>query len=319
MRRLARPVVSIGNIAAGGRAKSPMAELTARVLLEAGERPAILSRGYARERKTETPVVVRDAEAVRAGVAESGDEPLMLAEALDGAIVIVHADRARAGAVAESLGATVHILDDGFQHVRLKRDIDIVMIEPRDLDDRVMPSGRLREPASALAAAHAIVMVDPDRRELSTVWMQLAEISDAQVFSAARLVEPPPEALAAARGFLVSGIADGGQLTRSIRAAGWAIAGERMFKDHHRYTAADVDGILRDAAAAGAAFVVTTAKDAVRLRGLWRGDVPLVVARMTLGIDGTFGTWLTERIGIARDARAARERAVRENGERRAS
>ena len=318
MRGLSRPVVSIGNIAVGGRAKSPMAELVARALLEAGERPSILSRGYARERAVETPVVVRDAEAVRAGVAESGDEPLMLAESLDGAIVVVHADRARAGAIAEGLGATVHILDDGFQHVRLQRDIDIVMIDPRDLDDRVMPSGRLREPVGALAAAHAIVMVDPDRRELSTVWMQLAEISDAQVFSATRLVEPPPAALAGARGLLVSGIADGGQLGRSVRAAGWGIAGERMFKDHHRYTAADVDGIVRDAAPAGATFVVTTAKDAVRLRGMWQGDVPLVVAKMALGIDGTFGNWLIERITQARFDRSLEARRVREDGERRA-
>lgn len=319
MRRLARPVVSIGNIAAGGRAKSPMAELAARVLLEAGERPAILSRGYARERKTETPVVVRDAEAVRAGVAESGDEPLMLADALDGAIVVVHADRARAGAVAEGLGATVHILDDGFQHLRLQRDLDIVMIDARDLDGRVMPAGRLREPIDALAAAHAIVLIDADQRDLSTVWMRLAEISNAQVFSAARMVEPPPAALAAARGLLVSGIADGGQLARHVAAAGWAVAGTRVFKDHHRYGTADVDAIQREAAAAGAAFVLTTAKDAVRLRGVWRGDMPLVVAKMTLGIDGTFGKWLIERITQARFDRSLAARRVREDGERRAS
>ena len=318
MRRLPQPVVSIGNIAAGGRAKSPMAELAARALLEAGERPAILSRGYAREQKTEAPVVVRDAEAVRAGVAESGDEPLMLAEALDGAIVIVHADRARAGAVAEGLGATVHILDDGFQHLRLRRDIDIVMIDPRDLDDRVMPAGRLREPIDALAAAHAIVLIDPDQRELSTVWMRLAEISDAQVFSATRRVEPPPAELAGGRALLVSGIADAAQLARSVKAAGWAIAGEHTFEDHHRYTAADVAAIEREAASAGATFVLTTAKDAVRLRGVWRGDVPLVVARMTLGIDGTLADWLIERITRARVERSLEARRVREDGERRA-
>lgn len=318
MRRLSEPVVSIGNIAAGGRAKSPMAELAARALLEAGERPAILSRGYARERKTEAPVVVRDADAVRAGVAESGDEPLMLAEALDGAIVVVHAERARAGAVAQGLGATVHILDDGFQHLRLQRDIDIVMIDPRDLDDRVMPAGRLREPIDALAAAHAIVLIDPDQRELSTVWMRLAEISDAQVFSATRRVDPPPAGFAGGRALLVSGIAGGEQLARSVKAAGWAIAGERTFKDHYRYTADDAAAIAREAAAAGATFVLTTAKDAVRLRGVWRADAPLVVARMTLGIDGTYGAWLTERVTQARVERGRHARRVREDGERRA-
>jgi tetraacyldisaccharide 4'-kinase len=317
LRRLAQPVVSIGNIAAGGRAKSPMAELVARALIEAGERPAILSRGYARERKTETPVVVRDAEAVRAGVAESGDEPLMLAEALGGAIVVVHGDRARAGAVAEGLGATVHVLDDGFQHLRLQRDIDIVMIDARDLDDRVMPSGRLREPIDALAAAHAIVMVDAAPGDVSAAWMRLAEISDAQVFTAARRVEAPPADLAGRRALLVSGIADGDQLARHVAAAGWTIAGTRAFTDHHRYGAADVDAIQREAAAAGA-FVLTTAKDAVRLRGVWRGDLPLQVATLTLQIDGTFGDWLIERVSAARAARGLLERRLREDGERRA-
>ncbi|MBA3949818.1 MAG: tetraacyldisaccharide 4'-kinase, partial [Acidobacteria bacterium] len=301
--RLHAPVVSIGNIAVGGRAKSPMAELVARALMAAGERPSILSRGYARERRIETPVVVRGADAVRAGVAESGDEPLMLAEALDGAIVVVGADRARAGAVAEQLGATVHILDDGFQHLRLRRDIDIVMLHPRDLDDRVMPAGRLREPLDALSAADAIVLVDGARNDRSSSALRLANVSDAQVFTAVRRVEAPPVALAGVPAFLASGIADSGQLAQSLAAAGWMIAGERSFKDHHAYRGADVDDILRAAASAGAAFVLTTAKDAVRLRPVWRGTTPLHVAAMTLEIDGTFHEWLVERVGRAREAR----------------
>jgi tetraacyldisaccharide 4'-kinase len=317
--RLAAPVISIGNIAVGGRAKSPMTELVARALLEAGERPAVLSRGYARERATETPVVVRDADAVRAGVAESGDEPLMLAEALDGAIVVVHADRARAGAVAETLGATVHVLDDGFQHLRLARDIDIVMLHPGDLSDRVMPAGRLRESLGALSAAHAIVLIDGARNDRSAAALAVAELSDAWVFSAIRRVEPPPPEVADAPAFLASGIADSGQLAQSIAAAGWTIAGERAFADHHRYTRADAGELARAAASAGAAFVLTTAKDAVRLRPVWSGAMPLHVARMTLEIDGTFHDWLIERV---RDARASKQRAAlaaAKDGARRAS
>ena len=311
--------MSVGNISVGGRAKTPMAELVARALLEAGERPAILSRGYGRARVVDAPVVVRDAGAVRAGLAESGDEPLMLAEALDGAIVVVHADRARAGAVAERLGATVHVLDDGFQHLRLMRDIDIVMLHPGDLDDHVIPAGRLREPAAALASAHAIVVIDGARNDRSSAALAVADLSDAWVFSALRRVEPPPPALAGARALLVSGIADSAQLAHSVAAAGWMLAGERAFKDHHRYTTGDVDDIRRSASSAGASIVLTTAKDAVRLRGIWRGDVPLHVAPMALEIDGTFGEWLIGRITQARTARSLEARRVREDGVRRAS
>lgn len=322
VRRLARPVVSIGNISVGGRAKSPMAELVARALLAAGERPSILSRGYARERNVETPVVVRDADGVRAGVAESGDEPLMLAEALDGAIVVVHPDRGRAGVVAETLGATVHVLDDGFQHLRLRRDIDIVMVHPRDLDDRVMPSGRLREPVDALAALtgnDAIVLIDGARNDRSSAALRLADVSAAQVFTAVRRVEAPPAALVGAPAFLASGIADSGQLTQSLGAAGWMIAGERAFPDHHKYTRADAEQIARAAAAAGAAFVLTTAKDAVRLRGVWDGALPLQVVRLALEIDGTFHAWLVERVAGARAADERDRHRARRDGERRAS
>lgn len=320
--RLQAPVISIGNIALGGRAKSPMAALVARALMAAGECPSILSRGYARESSVETPVVVRDAEAVRAGVAESGDEPLMLAEALAGAIVVVHPARARAGVVAEQLGATVHVLDDGFQHLRLTRDIDIVMVHPRDLDDRVMPAGRLREPADALGALtanDAIVLVDGARNDRSAAALRLADMSDAQVFTAVRRVEAPPAALAGAPAFLASGIADSGQLAQSLAAAGWTIAGERAFADHHNYTRADAEQIARAAAAAGASVVLTTAKDAVRLRGVWRGTLPLHAAAMTLEIDGTFPDWLVERVVRARAVRGLDAYRARRDGERRAS
>lgn len=318
VRRLARPVVSIGNLAAGGRAKSPMTALVARALVEAGERPAILSRGYARERRVEAPVVVRDTEVVRATLAEAGDEPLMLAEALEDAIVVVLEERARAGRVAEQLGATVHVLDDGFQHLKLARDIDVVMIDPRDLDGRVMPSGRLREPIDALAAADAVVLIDGGRDAARDVWMRLAEITDARVFSASRHVDAPPAELAGTRGFLVSGIADPEQLTRSVSEAGWRVAGSKKFKDHHRYSAADAQEIRRAAELANASFVLTTAKDAVRLRGVWKDAMPVHVAQLTLGIDGAFTPWLIEQVQEARARNVGQSRRAREDGERRA-
>ena len=319
-RPLARPVISIGNIAVGGRGKTPMAALVAQTLLEAGERPAILSRGYGRERAIDTPVVVRDADAVRGTLAESGDEPLMLSERLDGAIVIVHADRARAGALAETLGATVHVLDDGFQHLRLARDLDIVMIDGADLGDDVMPVGRLREPLDALDHADAIVVLD-ETAEARAQTAEAVQVPGARVFTAGRSVAPPSPELRDVPAFFVSGVANHQQALGASRAAGWRVEAERGFKDHHRYTQTDADAIARDAAAAGAAFVLTTAKDAVRLRGMWTSELPLRVAEMTLAIDDreSFAQWLMARVIQTRTSRAETLRRFREGGSRRAS
>lgn len=319
-RRLGRPVVSIGNIAAGGRAKTPMTELVARVLLRAGERPAILSRGYARARNVDTPVVVRDAAGMRAGLDVAGDEPLMLAEHLDGAIVVAGADRARAAAAAEALGATVHLLDDGFQHLRVARDLDIVMIEPRDLEDEVFPSGRLREPIDALDRAGAIVVVDGDAGDRESVRDGLSGLPGVRLFAATRRVSAPPPELAGVAGFLVSGIAGNAQFVSSAQDAGWKIAGLAGFADHHRYSASDAASIARQAGESGAAFVVTTAKDAVRLRGVWESALPLHVARMALAFDSEgFEPWLIETLEARRRARAAEDRRRLEDGARRAS
>src|SRR4051812_35187847 len=128
-RRLRRPVISVGNLAVGGRGKTPMVATITRVLLEMGERPAILSRGYARTHYEDGVVVVRDAAGIRSDLGRAGDEPLMLARQLEGAAVLVSSERYLAGRVAEHhLGATVHVLDDGFQHLQLDRDVDILLI-----------------------------------------------------------------------------------------------------------------------------------------------------------------------------------------------
>ncbi|HEX6464161.1 MAG TPA: tetraacyldisaccharide 4'-kinase, partial [Vicinamibacterales bacterium] len=161
-RRLSRPVISIGNLAVGGRAKTPMAAVVAGRLLARGERPAILSRGYGRPDAPDGVVVVRDPDGIRADADRAGDEPLMLARQLDGVTVLVAPDRYLAGRLAEyHFGCTVHVLDDGFQHFALHRDADLVAVAPEDLTDaRTLPAGRLREPIEAASAADAFVSLD---------------------------------------------------------------------------------------------------------------------------------------------------------------
>ena len=155
-RRLAAPVISIGNLTVGGSGKTPLAAEIARALLDMRERPSILSRGYARKIRDEGVVIVSDGRSVLEGVERSGDEPQMLARAVPGAAVLVSGSRYVAGRIAESrLGCTVHVLDDGFQHFDLARDIDLLVLPDAAEDTRTLPFGRFREPLDAASAADA--------------------------------------------------------------------------------------------------------------------------------------------------------------------
>src|SRR5207245_11240387 len=155
--RLASPVISIGNLAVGGRGKTPLVELAAGWLRDAGRPVAILSRGYGGSFRGEA-LVVSDGERVLAGAAAAGDEPVMLARALPGVVVAVGRDRGRLGRIVESrFGPRVCLLDDGFQHLRLARDLDVVCVEAEDLADRPLPAGGVgaRAPPPARARPHA--------------------------------------------------------------------------------------------------------------------------------------------------------------------
>jgi tetraacyldisaccharide 4'-kinase len=151
--------VSVGNLGVGGSGKTPVVAAVASVLRDAGERPAILSRGYGRRDTDPGAVVVSDGERVCEPVERSGDEPQLLARALPGVPVVVCADRYLAGRLAEvRFGATVHILDDGFQHLALWRDVDLLLVSPADIQDRPLPTGRLREPLASGRSAHALLV-----------------------------------------------------------------------------------------------------------------------------------------------------------------
>ncbi len=154
-RHLARPVVSVGNLSVGGTGKTPLVAALAGWLVAHGERPAILSRGYARRDRTAEPAVVSDGARLLLDVHAAGDEPLMLARAVPGAVVVVGADRYASGRHAETvLGATVHLLDDGFQHIQLGRDLDIVVTAGRRAGGRSRPAQgpAARAPRRAVAA-----------------------------------------------------------------------------------------------------------------------------------------------------------------------
>lgn len=308
---LRRPVISVGNLTVGGAGKTPVVESIARWLVERGEYPAVLSRGYARQRPSDHAVVVRDAAGIRGGLAESGDEPLMLAQSLPGAAVVVAADRFVAGTAAEQLGCTIHVLDDGFQHVQLYRDLDLLLVSEADLiSERVLPAGRLREPASAASCADAwltdgaaLNVVTPLARRAGVprVFSVRTELGVAEVVGTGPIPNPPP-----ARVLLVTGIARPGRVAADTRAAGWTVADHMVFPDHHPFTPRDVQTIGTRVVEVHATAVLTTEKDAVRLEPLAPFPCPVlkVPVRAVVEPDMAFTAWLAERIAHARATRA---------------
>lgn len=289
--RLASPVISIGNLAVGGRGKTPLVELTASMLMGAGRPVAILSRGYGGAFRGDV-LVVSDGERVLADTEAAGDEPVMLARALPGAVVAVGRDRARVGRAVESaFGARVHVLDDGFQHLRLFRDLDVVCVDAEDLRARPLPAGALRERLSALGRAHVVAVSGEDQDEARAAMASLVrDLDPARVFRVRRqpagffdragLAVPAP-----ARAFLLTGIARPERVAADVARQGTSVVGHAVFADHHRFRAEEVEASARRAADAGAGAIVTTAKDAVRLPPAPAGSLPVVVFRVTCAIE----------------------------------
>jgi tetraacyldisaccharide 4'-kinase len=269
--RLDRPVISVGNLTVGGSSKTPVVAALARVLLERGHRPAILSRGYARLQESDGVVVVSDGDRVIAPVEASGDEPQMLARSLTGVSVLVCPDRYLAGRLAESrFGTTVHLLDDGFQHLQLARDVDLLIVSPRDLDDRVLPAGRLREPADAARVADAVIVPgssDEAARVASALGVATSFTMTMRFGSLRPLTagESMPIEGSGANVLAVAGIARPERFFAAVREQGFDVVGEMAFPDHHWFTAPDLESIARRATSAKAEIVITTEKDAVRI------------------------------------------------------
>jgi tetraacyldisaccharide 4'-kinase len=311
-RRLTRPVISVGNLGVGGSGKTPVVQYLARWLRSVGERPAILTRGYARRTPQDGVTVVSDGEGVLAALDIAGDEPLMLARALPGVPVLVGADRYLSGRLAERrLGATVHILDDGFQHLQLARDVDLLLVSEEDLDDRPIPAGRLRETlAAATAADAALVNAGYDTAaerigralRLSTVFRVTRSIAPPRAIVAPHesIVVPP-----ASRVFVVAGIARPDRFIADVASAGWEVAGTMTFRDHYHFTATDLQRIIAAATGARSSIVLTTEKDAVRLASLDLKDTPIAWLPLVVGIEpeDRFRTWLLDRLRTAADAR----------------
>jgi tetraacyldisaccharide 4'-kinase len=306
VRQLERPVISVGNLVVGGSGKTPVVAAIAKLLADAGERPAILSRGYGRREAADGVTVVSDGQRVLSTAPQSGDEPYMLAQALPSVPVFVCADRYLSGRLAERrFGCTVHLLDDGFQHVRLRRDIELLVMARADLYERLLPVGRLREPLTAARAADALLVAGTDadveavvgRVGIDTAFRLVATYDAPRMIGAAA----HENAAAGARTVVaVAGIARPERFFAALRGLGWDVARELVFRDHHWFTARDIEAIRRAVLETDADVVMTTGKDAVRLPA--HAGIPWAVLPLEVAIEPTdrFSLWLAGRLAAAR-------------------
>jgi len=246
--------------------------------------------------------VVSDGDRVLEPVARSGDEPQMLARQLTGVPVVVGADRFAAGRLAQlRFDCSVFILDDGFQHVQLARDIDLLAVNMADLDDRVLPAGRLRESLKSASAADA-VLVDGTVEDARRVATQLAVRCGYRVagtYDSPRRVLPfgsPAESLGR-RVVAVAGIARPQRFFGSLKALGWDVVRELRFRDHHRFTSADMSRIAAVARESSVDLILTTEKDAVRMDDRPIDGPVLAYLPMRVSIEPPqFVTWLRSRL-----------------------
>ena len=298
-RRLPRRVISVGNLTVGGTGKTPCVAWLARELTASGERVAILSRGY--RRRSRGRVEVSDGEGVLVSAAEAGDEPWLLARSCPGVRVVVDSQRYEAGQwlLAKGTGVSVFVLDDGYQHLRLARDLNLLLIDAGDPlpQARMVPWGRLREPIDQIGRADAVIvtrcdephdevalfaLLDRYRRPGTPVFHATHELTGLHRLDSGVMVDVGRLGRVGA----VSGIARPERFHHDLRALGLELCWTRSYPDHHRYTAADLESILTAAVEAGAESLLMTEKDAANWPGGEAGTLssakalPLLVGRI---------------------------------------
>jgi tetraacyldisaccharide 4'-kinase len=293
IRQLPVPVISVGNLSVGGTGKTPLIQSLARHFLGQGFRVAVLSRGYGR--KTRGVHVVSKGFGPMLASKDSGDEPWILAETLSGAAVIVGEKRVEAGRCAVKMGCDICLLDDGFQHLSLHRDIDVLLFDGERLwgNGRVLPGGPLRDPLSAVKRAHAVVITRwPKERNPEKLLAFLGKRTKAPVFFARHeplywvSTENSTEAILEGKvvvGF--AGIGNPAAFHETLKTLPLDVRAFRKFPDHQWYDEKKIDQLVQRAEALEAEALVTTEKDWARLSRIWNHRFPLFYLKIELVID----------------------------------
>jgi tetraacyldisaccharide 4'-kinase len=302
--RLPCPVISIGNLTVGGSGKTPVVELAARTLADWGAVPAVVSRGYGR--RTRGVQVVADRQAVRLPPRAGGDEPVLLARRLPGIPVVVGENRYEAGRQALALGATMVVLDDGFQNRTVAKDLEILVVSGRSPwgNRRLFPRGPLREPLSAVRRAHLVVVTRTGAAaEMDAVTGVLerhgcrapvvaVRYQPAEAWRPLEGLRLPPAALGGRRLLAFAGLAAPQGLLDTLRGLDVRVPELVEFPDHHWYASHEVEALGRRALALGAEGLVTTEKDWVRLGDLPAPAVSLWVLTIQPALDSDPAAWL---------------------------
>lgn len=274
------PVVSVGNISAGGVGKTPLVELLAKRFLQQGRKVAIVSRGYKREGSG--TVVVSNGAQQCAEADKSGDEPAQLAAKLKGVVVIVDEDRVRGARYAvETFKAQIILLDDGFQHRYLHRDTDIVIVSFDEVmkEDWLLPAGNRREPLTSLHRANLVVV---SRCESIGQFQQAKESLGRHIDKPMIGVTTQASAFRRATSnfsldlnglqgkkiVAFSGIGNPAQFEQTIASLKMEVKAHMVFADHHRYTENNLNKIEKTFVSSNADYLVTTEKDIARLGGM---------------------------------------------------
>lgn len=292
------PVISVGNITTGGTGKTPLVEWIASHLASRGQRVCVLTRGYRRSNPAER-VVVSDGEQIAADTEQSGDEAMMLARSLAGkAAVVCDADRvAGANWAVENLGPDVLILDDGFQHMRIRRDFDIVAVDATNPwgNGLLLPAGILREPITSLSRADCIVVTRARETIPASLQDRIRQATNAPTFRATTVMRRIRALESTHNGTVEEtlrnqplaafcGIGNPKAFFQQLRDERFELRHTQAFRDHHKYSQAEIDRLCREAADAGARALITTAKDAVKLESM-RFALPCYVVEIDVQIE----------------------------------
>jgi len=293
------PVISVGNLTTGGTGKTPLVEWIARELAHTGHRVCILTRGYGRQ-DSGTRVIVSDGSEILADANRAGDEPLLLAERLKGlAAVICDADRVSAARWAvENFRSQVFILDDGFQHLRVARNLNLLTIDATNPwgNGRLLPAGILRESRSELKRADCVVITRADdlnptealKQEIAALGAGVPVFYSQMSMSGLRPIQGnqtlTAEEIKAAPVAAFCGVGNPESFFALLRRGGYQLRHTQVFRDHHKYTQNDIDRVVRESATHGAQILLTTAKDEVKLRSL-KFELPCYAVDIAIEIE----------------------------------
>lgn len=307
IKRLSVPVISVGNLSVGGTGKTPLVAAMITILRRQNRRPGILTRGYGR--KTGETVILTGREK-NVSWNETGDEPAMLYNRL-GCPMGIGADRFQTGtALLAAVPVDCLVLDDGFQHWRIFRQADLVMVDGfRPVwQDRLLPAGRLREPVSAMERADAIVAVGPTDKERKALLEELkkrwpdktcfeAETKPEQWLQWSTQKEIPLQEIQTKRMAAFAGIANPERFEQLLLQCGVHLCAKRWFADHHAFSNREIEKLFKELRGLGAEYIVTTEKDALRLKGFALApDLAVLRIKMNILDEEAFGQWLHQKI-----------------------